>query len=392
MLPHPLFWSEYQVFLSKSIEDLNLLINASNFGVVSRQMQRRIFLSVDHVFQLSMANVKEYTQIMHDLQSGKFKPLYLLHGEEAYYIDRISKYIEEHGVQEHERDFNLTVFYGRDVSDNDLIDAAKRFPMMAERQVVILREAQDFQYSWEKLEAYFSDPIPSTVLVIDHKYRKADERKKWVKLIKKNGTVFHSAKHYDNQLPQVITELTRTMKYRINPAAAMLMAEYLGNDLEKIEGELRKLMIKVPLSQEIEQNHVRENIGISKEFSAFDLVDALAVKDVEKSFRVAHFIGLNEKSTPFVMVVGSIFTHFSKLLMYHTLADKSQNNVMRSIPGVSSPWFAKKLIDSAPYYNARKAALIIEKLREVDARFKGVGSNAVNSGQLLKELTYFILH
>jgi DNA polymerase-3 subunit delta len=339
-----------------------------------------------------MANVKEYTQIMHDLKSGKFHPLYLLHGEEAYYIDRVSKYIEEHGVEEHERDFNLSVFYGRDVSDNDLLESVKRFPMMAERQVVILREAQDFQYSWDKLEAYFSDPIPSTVFVIDHKYKKVDERKKWVKLIKKSGVVFNSSKHYDNELPQVVTELTKSMKYRINPSAAMLMAEYLGNDLEKIEGELKKLMIKVPLSQEIEQNHVRENIGISKEFSAFDLVDALAVRDAEKSFRVAHFIGLNDKSTPFVVVVGSLFNHFSKVLMYQMLPDKNMQNVVRSIPGVTSPWFARKVIDSAPHFTPGKTTQIIEKLREMDDRFKGVGSNSVSSSELLKELTYFIIH
>lgn len=339
-----------------------------------------------------MANVKEYTQIMHDLKSGKYHPLYLLHGEEAFYIDRISKYIEQNAIEEHERDFNLSIYYGRDVQSDELLESIKRFPMMAPRQVVILREAQDFQGNWDAFEAYFNAPIPSTVFVIDFKYKKVDERKKWVKQVKKTGVTFYSNKHYDSDLPGVITQLTNAMKYRINPSAALLMAEYLGNDLEKIEGELKKLMIKVPLSKEIEQNDVRENIGISKEYSAFDLVDALAMRDATRSYRIAHFIGKNEKNNPLVLTISSLYSHFSKLFMILNLNDRSQANVMRAVPGAGNPYYAKKLTSSAAHYSPRKCALIIQELRVADARLKGVDSAAINEGDLLKELIYFILN
>lgn len=338
-----------------------------------------------------MANVKEYSDIIREIKSGIFKPIYLLHGEEPFYIDRISDLIEQNALEEHERDFNLSVYYGRDVNELMLLESLKRFPMMAQRQVVILREAQDYQGDWDNLTSYFEKPFSSTVFVIDYKYKKVDERKKWVKLLKQNSVVFHSAKHYDNELPLVITEMVKSMKYRINASAALLMAEYLGNDLEKIEGELKKLMIKVPLSREIEQGDVRENIGISKEFSPFDLVDALAERNAERSFQIAHFIGKNEKNAPLVLVTSSLFQHFAKVFMYQTLKDKSLDSVSRSIPGVKGTWMAKRISQSAQHYSAKKCADIIEKLREIDARFKGVNAVSTSEAELLKELTFFIL-
>lgn len=339
-----------------------------------------------------MANVKEYMEIMKALKAGNYAPVYLLHGEEPFYIDKISKYIEEHAIEEHERDFNLNIFYGKDLNGDTLLETVKRFPMMAERQVVIVREAQDFGNKWAELESYFNQPIPSTVLVIDHKYKKADGRQKWVTLAKQNGIEFHSARYYDSQLPQVIEEMARAMKYRINPHASHLMAEHLGNDLEKIEGELNKLTINVPLSQEITVEDVKKHIGISKEFSQFDYIDALAVRDAERSYRIAYQIGRNDKNTPMVLVTSALFAHFSKIMMYHSLKDKSQGNVMKTIPGMRSPFFARKLMDSAPHYPWKKTAQIIEKLREVDARSKGVSSSNIGSVQLLKELTFFILN
>jgi DNA polymerase-3 subunit delta len=339
-----------------------------------------------------MANVKEYTDIMHKLKQGDFAPVYLLHGEEPYYIDKISKYIEQHGIEEHERDFNLNVFYGRDVSEDALLDALKRFPMMAPRQVVIVREAQDFQGNWANLEAYFAQPVSSTVLVIDFKYKKVDGRFKWVDHIKKNGVIFHSSKFYDNDIPRVIEELARAMKYRINTHASHLMAEHLGTDLEKIEGELKKLTISVPLSREIDVDDVKKHIGISKEFSQFDYVNAIAVKNVERSYHIAYQIGRNDGNTPMPLVVTALFNHFSKVMMYHSLTDKTAANVMRSIPGAGSMFFARNVMNSAPHFTFKKTAEIIEKIRETDARFKGVHSASIKTGELLKELTFFILN
>jgi len=339
-----------------------------------------------------MANVKEYLDIMKEMKAGNFRPVYLLHGEEPYYIDKISKFIEQHAIEEHERDFNLNIFYGRDLSSETLVETLKRFPMMAPRQVVIIREAQDFGGKWTDLESYFQQPIDSTVFVIDFKYKKVDARFKWVDFVKKKGVLFHSAKHYDSDIPRVIEELAKSMKYRINQHASDLMSEHLGNDLEKIEGELHKLTINVPLSQEIGVDDVKKHIGISKEFSQFDYVNALAVRDAPKSYNIAFQIGRNDKNTPMVLVISALFAHFSKVMMYHSLSDKSSNNIMRTIPGVRSPFFAKNLMNSATLYPFPKTAQIIEKLREIDARFKGVGSSSISSVELLKELTYFILN
>lgn len=330
--------------------------------------------------------------IMKEMRAGNFRPIYLLHGEEPYYIDKISKYIEHHAIEEHERDFNLNVFYGRDLSTENLLETLKRFPMMAPRQVVIMREAQDFSGKWPDLEAYFQNPVQSTVFVIDFKYKKVDARFKWVDYAKKNGVVFHSARHYDSDIPRVIEEFAKQIKYRINPHASHLMAEHLGNDLEKIEGELRKLTINVPLSKEIQAEDVKKHIGISKEFSQFEYVDALSIRDAARSYQIAFQIGRNDKNTPMVLVISALFAHFSKIMMFHSLQDKTVNGVIKSIPGVRNAFFAQKVMNSAPHYPFPKTAQIIEKLREVDARSKGVESNSISSVELMKELTYFILN
>ncbi|MEX2597789.1 MAG: DNA polymerase III subunit delta [Salibacteraceae bacterium] len=336
-----------------------------------------------------MANVKQYEDIMSNLKQGRYAPIYLLYGDEAFYIDKISKYIEQHAIEEHERDFNLSIFYGRDLDYDLLVDSLKRYPMMAPRQVVIIREAQDYKGDWNSLKAYFENPLDTTVLVIDYKYGKPDARKAWVKVIQKNAVAFESKSHYDNELPSVIERFAKSAKYRINPAAAHLMADYLGNDLEKIEGELKKLMINVPLSQEIGQDDVRTHIGISKEFNSFEYSDALARRDHERSYYIAHFLGKNPKNNPMVLITGSLFKHFSQLFLYHTLPSKSD---IGKIPGLERPWFQKKIKDSAAFYNARQCALIISELRRLDARYKGVNSSTIKEPELLKELTYFVLN
>ncbi len=339
-----------------------------------------------------MANVKEYNDIMQKLRRREFSPIYLLHGEEAFYIDRISKYIETYAIEEHERDFNLNIFYGRDLNQNALLESVKRFPMMAERQVVIIREAQDYNGNWADLERYFESPTASTILVIDFKYKKVDERLKWVKTLKKSAVVFHSSRHYDNELPNVINQFAKELKYRITSHASFLMAEYLGNDLEKIEGELRKLTINVPLSREIDENDVKKNIGISKEFSPFDYIDALSERNAEKSFRIAYHMGKNEGNTPLVLIIYNMFSHFSKLMMYHHIKSMAASDAKQQLNKLGTPFQQSKIANAATRYNQRKTALIIEKLREIDARYKGVNSASVGSGDLLKELTYFILN
>ncbi len=337
-----------------------------------------------------MANVQEFNKLIAEIKSGTFRPIYLLHGEEPFYIDKLSSAIEHTALEEHERDFNQYIFYGRDLDKDVMMETLRKFPMMAERQVIIVREAQDFQ-QWDAFEAYFKQPVATTICVLDFKYKRADQRKKWVKAIASSGLVYESSKHQDYELADVITGFARGMKYRINPRAAQLMSDYLGNDLEKIEMELKKLTITVPLSQEIGVDTVQEHIGISKEYNIFEYINALADRDVERSFRISQFLGRNEKNNPFVLTIGLIFNQFSRLMMFHGLKQKDLNSVQQ-LPGMRSSYAAKQLVASARKYNARETAQIISLLRIYDARAKGVDSGSVEAKEMMKELTFNILH
>lgn len=393
MLSNPLFRGKDQILFTKSIIDLNLLVCASNFGSVWRKIERRIFYSIDQSnFDNCMANLKQYQDILVAIKKGDFKPVYLLHGEEPYYIDKISKHIETHALEDHERDFNLNVFYGRDLNKDSLLETLRRFPMMAQRQVVIVREAQDFAGRWADLSTYFHNPMATTVMVIDMKYKNADAKTKWFKAVNETGVVFQSKKHYDNELPDVITGFVKQLKYRISPQAAFMMSEYLGNDLEKIEMEINKLTITVPLSKEISAEDVHRLIGVSKEYNVFEYVNALTIKDGLKSYKIAQFLGKNEKNNPFLMILSTLFGHFSKVMIYQGLKSKDPQQAAKAL-GVRSPYAVKSIAATSTRFTQRKVAEIIHEIREYDARFKGINvSQAQSSGELLKELTYKILN
>jgi DNA polymerase III subunit delta len=339
-----------------------------------------------------MAKLKQYMDILVSLKKGDYKPLYLLHGDEPYYIDKVSKFIEKHALEEHERDFNLNILYGRDLKKDDLLDTVRRFPMMAQRQVVIVREAQDFSGRWADLEGYFQNPMPSTVLVIDYKYKSADAKTKWYKAIQANGTILQSSKHYDNELPEVISGFVREMKYRINPNAAHLMAEYLGNDLEKIEMELGKLTITVPLSKEISVDDIHRLIGVSKEYNVFEYLNAVSSRDAFRSYKIAQFLGKNEKNNPFILIIGTLFAHFSKVMIYHSLKSKDLNSVAEAL-GMRSTYAARSILESGRHFTFAQVAQIINLLREFDARNKGVNvAYGQSSEDMLKELTFRMLN
>lgn len=329
--------------------------------------------------------------MLREIQSKQFKPIYLLNGEEPYYIDRLSKAIIAHGLEEHERDFNLTIMYGKDANPDMLIETLRRFPMMAERQVVVLREAQSMDSrSWPLLESYFTSPTSTTIFVIDYKEKKANGNTRWVKLIGKAGVNAYFKKHYDNEIPDIITTMVREMKYRISGKASHMLAEYLGSDLEKIEMELNKLAISVPLSKQIEVSDVQDHIGFSKEFNVFEYINAIAAKDVFKSYQIAQFLGKNDKNNPMVLTITFLFGHFSKLMMYHGV--KSKNGKPSDVPGMASPYVSRTIIESAKYYNPRKTAEVITLLREYDAKSKGVGGSTQTADEIMKELTFKILN
>ncbi len=321
-------------------------------------------------------------QIIADIQQGKIAPIYFLMGEEPYYIDGISRFIEDTVLSEEERSFNQIILYGRDVSIDDIVSNAKRYPMMAERHVVIVKEAQDLSRTIDNLLPYAENPQPSTVLVICYKYKKLDARKKLSKVIQKTGVLFESKKLYENQLPDWIRRVLAGKGYTITPKASQMLTEFLGNDLGKVNNELEKLQLILPPGSQITPQLVEENIGISKDFNNFELQNAIGSKDIKKAFTIVQYFGQNTKSHPLVMTVALLYSFFSKLLKYHALENPA--NAAREL-GVS-PYFIKDYQTAALNYPMKKVSGIISAIREIDMKSKGVGGSNIPQGDLLKEL------
>ena len=336
-------------------------------------------------------------EILKDLKSRKLKPLYLLHGEEPYFIDEVSDYVEHELLSEAERGFNQTVFYGKDTDPMAVINAAKRYPMMADYQIVLVKEAQDMKWGSDDenkkhinpVLAYLENPLKSTILVFCYKYGKFDKRKKTYKAVEKNGLIFESAPLYDSKVPAFVEQFVAAKNYKIQPQASALLSEYLGNDLSKIANELEKLMLNVAAGQEISTQDIQDNIGISKEYNVFELQTALSRKDVLKANRIINYFEANQKANPFVLVLGNLNYYFIKVLKFHYLPDKSPQNVAKTL-GVS-PYFVKDFEQASRTFNFNKTLQVISLLRDYDLKSKGVNSTADN-GELMKELIFKILH
>ena len=328
--------------------------------------------------------MEEVKQIVKDVQEGHIKPIYFLMGEETYYIDKISNFIENTVLDEAEKGFNQMVLYGRDVSIEDIVSNAKRYPMMAERQVVIVKEAQDLSRTIEKLTDYANNPQPTTVLVINYKYKKIDKRKALYKAITKVGMVYESKKLYDNQVPEWIRRVLSGQGYSITPKASQMLVEFLGTDLSKIENELNKLKIVLPKNSQITPEAIEENIGISKDFNNFELRKAVGERNTEKAFRIAKYFGDNPKDNPMVVTVSLLFNFFSQLLHYHGLHDKSPRHVASVLR--INPYFVNEYNVAAKNFPMKKVSQVVGFLRNFDVKSKGVGANAIPQGDLLKEL------
>ncbi|SDS20863.1 DNA polymerase III, delta subunit [Formosa sp. Hel1_31_208] len=323
-------------------------------------------------------------QIVKDIKSGTIKPIYFLMGEEPYYIDAISDYIQNNVLAEEEKGFNQMVLYGRDVSIDDIVGNAKRYPMMAERQVVIVKEAQDLSRTIEKLASYAENPQPTTVLVVNYKYKKIDKRKALYKTLKKSGVVFESKKLYENQVADWIRRVLSGQNYAISPKAAQMLVEFLGTDLSKINNELEKLKIILPEGTQINADHIEENIGISKDFNNFELRKAIGERNTEKAFRIINYFADNPKDNPMVVTISLLFNFFSQLLHYHGLHDKNPRSVASALR--INPYFVNEYVAAARNFPMRKVSIVISTLREFDVKGKGVNSNAIPQGDLLKEL------
>lgn len=331
-----------------------------------------------------------FDEIMGRLRSRNLKPVYFLAGEEPYYIDIISDYIAENILSESEKSFNQIVLYGPDASIPGIIDTARRFPMMASHQVIIVREAQALK-KIDELAVYIEKPLQSTVLVINYKYKLPDKRTRLVKLIEANGVYFESPKIRDYLIPGWIEKYLMNKGIKTDPSSSAMLTEYLGTDLSKIANELEKLIISLPPGKPfITTEMIQNNIGISKDYNNFELQKALAEKNILKSNRIIKYFADNPGDNPFVLTISSIFSFFSKLLAFHALTDKSKANVAAALK--VNPYFVKDYELAASKYNINQTIRIISFLRAYDLRSKGFEDPGTDQGDLLKELIFKILH
>lgn len=354
--------------------------------------------------------VKTFDEIKRDIKNKIYAPVYLLTGDEPYYIDRLSDLIEGSVLDEMEKEFNQTVLYGKDAELSALAGAAKRYPMMANYQVVLVKEAQEIKGLTGKdkedeetratkdgkdketnpLLNYISNPLSSTVLVLCVKYKTLDKRGKLYKALEKNGIVFESKKMYDDKLPRWIEVYLSEKKHLIQPKAAVLMAEHLGNDLSRIANECDKLTINLKPGETIDVNHIEQNIGISKEFNIFELQKTIGRRDILTSTRIVNYFRDNPKSAPIPLTFGNLYSFFSKLLLLHSLSDKSKNSVAAALK--VNPFFVDDYLTAARNYPPAKVVEIVGLLREYDLKSKGIGAASSEPGELVREMVYRIMH
>lgn len=333
-----------------------------------------------------------YQEVLKELKQKKFRPIYFLHGPEAYFIDVISNYIEHEVLNETEKAFNLTILYGKEANHLAVVDNARRYPVMAERQVVIVKEAQEMK-SLPDLMSYVEKPLDSTILVICHKHKNYNLNSKFGKLLKERALVFEAKELYENQVPDWIVAYLKDKELKIKPNAANLIAEYLGTELSKIANELDKLALNLPTGTEVNDKQVEENIGISKEYNVFELQKALGTRDVLKANRIVQYFASNPRKNPLVVVIGSLYNFFSKVYMLHFVRNLSEKEMLEALQ-LRSAYFLKDYRSALPHFPLQKTAQVIGLLKEYDLKSKGVDYNSTGKeeGELLKELVWRILH
>lgn len=331
-----------------------------------------------------------YANIIKDIKQKKFAPVYLLHGEESYYIDRISDAILEHSLEEHEKDFNLSILYGKETDVSTIIAEAKGYPMMAERRVVIVREAQELKRKLPDLLPYVENLQPSTVLVICHKHGTVDGRSKLATTINKVGVAFKSEKVRDYQLQDYIQGIVKEMGYDISHKACSLLAESIGSDLSRIHNELNKLSILIEKGQTINDVHIEENIGISKDYNNFELVEAVGKRDVPKAMRIIDYYDKNPKSGNLIVITSSLFGLFSKIMRLH-FAGNSDAEAMK-VAKITHPFILKQYRQYQKVYPPKKINANIGLLQEYDMKSKGLGNREFTDMELAKELLFKLMH
>lgn len=337
--------------------------------------------------------MKEFDSLIKKVKNKEFLPVYFFHGEEPYYTDELTQVFENEIIPEEERSFGQTVVYGRDTTLGEVMALAQQMPMFGTLNLIIVKEAQDLKFEENEtkaLENYIENPLSTTLLVFAYKHKKIDARKKFAKALQKSGMLFYSEPVKDYQLGKWISEKLQEMRFKTAPNISNLLAEYLGNDLSRIQNELNKLKIILKEDEILDETVVEKHIGISKEFNIFELQKALGMRDQNRAMRIAHFIAQNPKSNPLPMMMGSLYTYFSNLIIYQTMNGQPPNTIAEAM-GVN-PYFLKDYAQAAAFYPLKYATRIISILRETDMKTKGLGANATEDGELLIEMVYKILN
>ena len=333
-----------------------------------------------------------FQSIIHDLKSRKFSPIYVLMGDESYYIDQISDYVATHVLSPEERDFNQTVCFGSDVNAIQVTDMARRYPMMSEYQVIIVKEAQNIR-SLDALEKYLKNPVKSTILVWCHKNGKIDARKKVIGLAQTVGVVFESQKLRDYQLPEFIQNYLKQKKVSIDPKSCQMIADHIGADLNRLTSELDKVLISLPSDNlRVTPEIVEEQIGVSKDFNAFELRNAIVQRDVFKANQIIKYFDNNPKAGSLYSFLPLLFSYFQNLMIAYYTPQKNTEHGIAAALDLRSSWGAKDFLIGLKNYSARKTMDIISKIRDTDAKSKGLDNPNTGAGDLMKELIFFILH
>ena len=334
-----------------------------------------------------------YDSVMSELEAREFKPVYYLMGDESYYIDKIADWIAQNVLQPEEQDFNQTVMFGSDVNASQIVDTCKRYPMMAEKQVVIVKEAQNIKNT-EPLEKYFHQPMPSTVLVMCHKNGKIDGRKQGlVKAIKEHGVLFESMKLKERDLPAFIQQYLKAKNASIDPKSTQMIADAIGADLSRLTSELDKVLLGLPeQDRRVTPQVVEDQIGVSKDYNAFELRDAIVNRNILKANQIIKYFDENPKAGGLYALLPLVFNYFQNLMIAYYCPQKGSQEALAQWLDMRSPWGAKDYLTGMKNYSAMKVMQIIGKIREIDAKSKGLDNPNTPPGELMKELIFFTFH
>lgn len=331
-----------------------------------------------------------YNEIISEINKKIYHPVYLLAGEESYYIDKIAEKLENEVLNDTEKEFNLSILYGRDQNATNIIEYSKRYPMMSNYQLIIVREAQDLT-SIDNLSSYIENPVPSTILVLCHKNKTPDKRKSFYKSVQKKGVYLESEKISLNKMFDWINHYIKSIGYTISNKAVMLLTEHVGNEISKISNEVSKLVINLEKGSEITETHIEDNIGISKDYNVFELIDAISVKNILKSNKIVFYFASHPKDHSIFALLPQLFDYFTKLMIYHETPKNLSPKELSAKIGIN-PYFLSKYSSGAKHYNREKIVKIIGYLKEYDLRAKGVDNSSIEEGELIKEMIFKILH